>query len=353
MSNWLPTLTTIDDPIADDFWSYENDEGVQHVARVTLGRPAPVSGDPGEHWYCPLRIEHRAMASEIQCMVGVGPVDALTNAARVVSDHFRELRKVSPRARAPVKKPVTSAVIGESKLQDVFDRWGTDRSGMLVAGAPNWLLKRGNPVERRTYVIEHAMTFRPDVIWDDPDGMYVIELKSASKNEPLAIAQAFFEAFLLGQRANAPGRKPIPVIMTRFNHWNRGALSYLLEGGFQWGREFYLEFDVVEHDGRRWLWFDAPLAPLIPVKRPLPFLDEKTSFAHWYRIGSCEAWFGSEEPLASRDGVPQRPAIPDARYALCAATHGRPGEWLLWTGSPKETGEYSLLEAQTSPLGPT
>jgi len=99
MGNWLPQLTSIDDPVADDFWSYENDDGVKHVARVTIGRPAPIPNDPNGNWYCPLRIEHRASPSEILCMVGVGPVDALVNAARVVSEHFHELRKVSPRAQ--------------------------------------------------------------------------------------------------------------------------------------------------------------------------------------------------------------------------------------------------------------
>jgi hypothetical protein len=97
MGNWLPQLTAIDDPIADDFWSYETDEGARHIVRVTIGRPAPIPRDPNGDWYCPLRIEQRT--PEILCMVGVGPVDALANATRVVSDHFHELRKVSPRAR--------------------------------------------------------------------------------------------------------------------------------------------------------------------------------------------------------------------------------------------------------------
>jgi hypothetical protein len=100
MDIWLPQLNTIDDPIADDFWSYENDDGIQHVARVTIGRPAPILNEPDGNWYCPLHIEHRAASSEILCVVGVGPVDALVNASRVVSDHFHELRKVSPRAQS-------------------------------------------------------------------------------------------------------------------------------------------------------------------------------------------------------------------------------------------------------------
>ena len=97
MGNWLPQLTSIDDPIADDHWSYENDDGTRHVSRVTIGRPVSIPGDPNGDWYCPVRIEHRR--PEILCMVGVGPVDALVNASRVVSDHFHELRKVSPRAQ--------------------------------------------------------------------------------------------------------------------------------------------------------------------------------------------------------------------------------------------------------------
>jgi hypothetical protein len=99
MTSGPPKLTTIDDPIADDYWSYEDDDGIQHVARVTIGRPAPIPGDPNGDWYCPVVIGHRVPLT--YSMVGVGPVDALVNAARVVRDHFHELRKVSPRARPP------------------------------------------------------------------------------------------------------------------------------------------------------------------------------------------------------------------------------------------------------------
>lgn len=100
MTSWLPHITSIDEPIADDWWSYENDNGVQYLARVTLGRPSPIPGDPNGDWYCPLRIENRGV-TDIQCVVGVGPVDALVNAAHVVRSQFRELRKVSPRAKPP------------------------------------------------------------------------------------------------------------------------------------------------------------------------------------------------------------------------------------------------------------
>lgn len=99
MESWLPRLTSIDDPIADDYWSFENDDGVQRVSHVTLGRPVPIPGDPNGDWYCPLRIEPGLEG--IHCVVGVGPVDSLANAARRVRDFFHELRKVSPRAQPP------------------------------------------------------------------------------------------------------------------------------------------------------------------------------------------------------------------------------------------------------------
>jgi hypothetical protein len=100
MSGWLPQLTSIDDPIADDYWSYETDEGVKRVAHITVGRPVPIPNDPGGDWYCPLRIEH-PQNRELLTVVGVGPVDALRNAMQYVWDGFRELRKVSPRAKPP------------------------------------------------------------------------------------------------------------------------------------------------------------------------------------------------------------------------------------------------------------
>jgi hypothetical protein len=351
MENWLPQLTSIEDPIADDFWSYERDDGVQYVARVTIGRPEPVPADPGGHWYCPLLIAHnRGPAAKILCMVGVGPVDALINAGRVARDHFHELRKVSPRARPVIKKQaVTVEGINEAGLQAAFTNWGTDRAGLHVAGAPAWLLKRGQPKTSRSFRIgpSVSMEFRPDVVLDDEDATFVAELKSAQKGEPLAVAQALLEAFVLGRDPKAHGlrHKPVPVIITQFNYWNRGALSFLLEKGFRWGREFYLEVDVVKLGSRKWLWFDVPLAPVTPVLKPPASADNETGLKFWYRISSCEAWFGTETKLEERDGLWLRPEIPEHRYALCAAVQGRPNEWLLWSGEPDEKGDCFLLES--------
>lgn len=104
MDDWLPQLVAIDDPIADDYWSYEDDNEAQHIVRVTVGRPAPIPNDSNGDWYCPVRIEPGLPA--IRCMVGVGPVDALINGSRLVKNFFAEFRKVSSRAQ-PMAGPST------------------------------------------------------------------------------------------------------------------------------------------------------------------------------------------------------------------------------------------------------
>jgi hypothetical protein len=99
MADWLPRLATIEDPIADDSWAYQTAEGEKRLSRVTVGRPAPIPGDENGDWYCPLFFEH--VTPDIKCVVGVGPVDALMNAMNFVWDRFRELHRVTPRAKPP------------------------------------------------------------------------------------------------------------------------------------------------------------------------------------------------------------------------------------------------------------
>ncbi|XXF78182.1 hypothetical protein P2318_00050 [Myxococcaceae bacterium GXIMD 01537] len=96
MTDWLPKPSRIDDPVADDTWTYRTPQGVHRSSRVTIGRPAAIPGDPNGDWYCPLYFEH--VTPEILCAVGVGPVDALMNAMRFVWDRFQEFSDVRPRS---------------------------------------------------------------------------------------------------------------------------------------------------------------------------------------------------------------------------------------------------------------
>lgn len=97
--SWLPKLSKIDKPIAEDHWSYKAKDGTDRVSRVTVGEPVPIPDDPNGDWYCPVFIEHKTEG--INCVVGVGPVDALMNAMRLVQSFFDEIGGPTPRSGAP------------------------------------------------------------------------------------------------------------------------------------------------------------------------------------------------------------------------------------------------------------
>jgi hypothetical protein len=95
VKDWRPELAAIDDPIADDYWSYETRDGTRRTSRVTIGRPAPLADK--RDWYCPILFEH--VTEGIYYSYGVGPVDALMNAMHFVRRRFYALKEVQPRAK--------------------------------------------------------------------------------------------------------------------------------------------------------------------------------------------------------------------------------------------------------------
>jgi hypothetical protein len=97
MEDWRPKLSAIDDPIADDYWSYKTDDKKSWVSRVTIGRPVPLPD--GTDWYCPYYFEH--VTQGIDYAMGAGPVDALMNAMTFVRRRFFEFEEVTPRAKPP------------------------------------------------------------------------------------------------------------------------------------------------------------------------------------------------------------------------------------------------------------
>ncbi|MCY1043618.1 hypothetical protein OV208_20025 [Corallococcus sp. bb12-1] len=88
-------LSAIDDPIADDYWSYETRDGTRRTSRVTIGRPASLVDK--KDWYCPILFEH--VTDGIYYSYGVGPVDALMNAMYFVRRRFYAFKEVQPRAK--------------------------------------------------------------------------------------------------------------------------------------------------------------------------------------------------------------------------------------------------------------
>jgi hypothetical protein len=100
MKDWRPTLTAIEDPIADDTWTYKTRSGLLRTSRVTIGRPAPLKDK--RDWYCPVLFEH--VTDGIHYAYGVGPVDALMNAMQFVRRRFMTFKDVRPRATVKASK---------------------------------------------------------------------------------------------------------------------------------------------------------------------------------------------------------------------------------------------------------
>ena len=84
------------EPIAEDHWSYKLEDVTVRVARVVIGRPRIDADDPNGDWTCPVFFE--GITDDVLWVNGVGPVDAVLNASRFLSERFFELKEVSPRA---------------------------------------------------------------------------------------------------------------------------------------------------------------------------------------------------------------------------------------------------------------
>lgn len=92
----LPDFDVVDDPIAEDKWSYFKSTGEATVARIAVGRPRPWSNHPRGDWLCPVQIDD--FTEGVLGVAGVGPVDALMNAMALVKAFADQIGKFTPRA---------------------------------------------------------------------------------------------------------------------------------------------------------------------------------------------------------------------------------------------------------------
>jgi hypothetical protein len=113
MKNWRPKLSSIDDPIAEDFWHYMTEDGTRRTSRIIIGRPALTLD--GKDWYVPFSFEH--VTKGIDFAFGVGPVDALMNAMYFVRRRFHEFDEVEPGAKPPPAEASTATSRGRAKKQ--------------------------------------------------------------------------------------------------------------------------------------------------------------------------------------------------------------------------------------------
>ena len=78
---------TIQHPIASDVWTYTDAAGARRKARISVARPRPIPRDPQGDWYCAVSIS--GWRRHIIPAFGIGPLDSLANALRVVQ-FFKE-----------------------------------------------------------------------------------------------------------------------------------------------------------------------------------------------------------------------------------------------------------------------
>lgn len=92
---WIPRLTRVDDPIADDYWKCIDLKRKSRIVRVTVGRPACIL--ERQIWYCPVRITGSTRG--IEPIFGMGPADALMNAMTLVKIFWDQHLEISPGAK--------------------------------------------------------------------------------------------------------------------------------------------------------------------------------------------------------------------------------------------------------------
>lgn len=117
-ADWRPRLASIEDPIAEDSWSYITPQGERRLARLTVGRPVHF---PQERcWYSPVMIE--GYLTKVTPVFGEGPVDSLMNAMTLVKKFHDENREIVPGAKSPraarksaPQKPRRKTTAGKTK----------------------------------------------------------------------------------------------------------------------------------------------------------------------------------------------------------------------------------------------
>jgi hypothetical protein len=187
----------------------------------------------------------------------------------------------------------------------------------LIAGEPDWMraARRPNPRDR-TSIGLHGHRFTPDIVWEDAQARYLVELKRSVKYEPMSLTEVLHHVGALeqlrreGRLENAAelfhAWKPlVPVILMQENYYMRTALPLIFPGpSHRWPLK-YLELDVLQSkDGQtKVLCFDDPFAEwgLLDERgrSALPDLY-RTSAPYWYFVRDTDTYFGLERPQPLR-----------------------------------------------------
>lgn len=248
------------------------------------------------------------------------------------------------------------ATAKEYVIQGEFDRWHA-RDPARMFGLPDWLAQLGQPLPR-TQRASFGYAFTPDVEFLVGGRHYVLELKYASKYEPLALAEVLHHAAWLRRHEAADATDVVPVVVSQFNSWLRLAVDEYLRDQVR-----LLEVEVLR-DNRcadaRLFVFDAPLAPW-NLKEAPPWLAGLTGDEgrrlRWHHVPETGSWFGLLNEHEHRPVIIQEPYVWLHRHddgtalvweGLAPALHER---WRSVRSSAGLTtaGSYHLYTA-TSPV---
>ena len=120
----------------------------------------------------------------------------------------------------------TSTDLREADLQCAFMQWNAPANAhALIAGRPLLFTSYGIPASEYSHATWGSRS-RADIVVDvgtDKRRKLVIELKLASKHEPLGLTEVLFHAACLAH--HHPDQEIRPVLVTQYNFWNRIAIA--------------------------------------------------------------------------------------------------------------------------------
>lgn len=206
--------------------------------------------------------------------------------------------------------------VREKLIQQFCEDWkGRPPVGYRVAGAPTWWGDVTSADPGTQEEVWRGYPFCPDVFWNTRDDrLFLLELKSSSKWQPLALPEVLHHAEMLQRPPQGePIKGPLtPVIISsvrsaRSSSWLRASLRYLENGGFR--REqllLFYEFCSVKWkaESETLFWFDEPFArwELADPAFNLP-PEYREGFA-WYKLANNSAWIVTRMQLPDAEIAP-------------------------------------------------
>lgn len=186
---------------------------------------------------------------------------------------------------------------GPDGLQSIVDNWAAQSNNV---GVPSWFASLGKPDGRRDASLNsYGFDLEVDAWWKS--AAVVAELKSASKYEPLALPQTLIAAWKLEQ---LHGRRFLPVLITRYHGWLRGAIQALHDRGLASEAIKFFEVTTLKEPAgthQKYYLFEEPLAPWEACELPSAMASIfEPAQCYWYKANENSTWYATPIAIAVR-----------------------------------------------------